>query len=177
MSDNLTGTDQPMRVDAAVKTFTREPMLNLIAMLLISAPFAGYYLANALGSSVGLAVGLSGMFLLAFTGSPTPARMGWMVRYCYFFCLLAVATAIVPFFLLDANLEGSSPINKVADKTTIKGMQHALNAYLSGSKAIGVVVGCRVNGDPQSYVDCENSGFQWVVHIGGALNRAAVPGT
>lgn len=177
MSDNHTGTEQSMQIASAVKTVTREPMLSLYASLLISAPFTGYCLANALGSAIGLAVGLSGMFLLAFTGSPTPARMGWMVRYCYFFCFLAVATAIVPFFLLDASLEGSSHMNKVSDKTSIKGMQHSLNEYLSGNKAIGVVVGCRMSGDPQPYVDCGKSGFQWVVHIGGTLHKAPVPGT
>jgi hypothetical protein len=176
MSDNKTGNDQHTQVVTAAKVITREPMLNLSAALLLSAPFAGYYLANAFGGALGFTVTLVGMFLLAFTGSPTPARMGWMVRYCYFFCFLAVATAIVPFFLLDASIDGSSPMNrKVSDKTSMaEGMQTSLNRYLMGNKAIGVVVGCRKVGTDkpvQPYVDCEQSGFQWVVHIGGTLNK------
>lgn len=176
MSDNETRTEPQAQPATSAALITREPLLNSIAFLLIFAPFAVYYLSDMMFGSLGFLLALAGMFLLAFTGSPTPARMSWMVRYCYFFCFLAVATAIVPFFMLDASIDVSSPRNhKVAEKTPVaEDMQTSLNRYLMGNKAIGVVVGCREGGNNKPalpYVDCEQSGFQWIVHIGGTLNK------
>lgn len=194
MANAETEPDHVSRNAALTGATVGDGMLHLIAILLFSFPVFGYFLAKVfqqqagVGILFGLAVASVGLFFLAFTGNPTRARMGWMVRYCYLFCFMAVVTAIMPFFLLEAGAE-VKPANASGEMTysmsqMVSGTQSSpeslkgyINWLLTGDKAIGVVVGCR---DKQvskveipQLLDCDKSGFQWVVHIGGILNPAS----